>query len=272
MATPCEKKPWICEPRDIKMVAFDADDTIWRISPYAIASSIRGPFKKIDEDTLEVTDEPLPTISSYEEPTTPPKPPVELRWSFEEERFKPVEPEVKEIADELIGSLSKKDRELLEISTGVTGEQIEPTPLPPAKNKQWWKATPPKLPKPKAEYAYKPRKITIKLMPGFRDTLDRLDKMGIKKTIISLNTPGSVKRIIDAFGLSDKFVEITDSWEEKGKVFAKQTETLKINPCNALFVDNTQGHVESVIPHGGLGLVYDKDITQIAKILDFIKG
>ena len=51
--TPCKEKPWRCNPRDVKLVAFDADQTAWDIFPSIIATNICGPFTKVDDDTVE---------------------------------------------------------------------------------------------------------------------------------------------------------------------------------------------------------------------------
>lgn len=180
--TVCGKRPELCEPRNIKMVCFDADDTIWNIYPNAIASSIGGPFKKIDNDTVE----------------------------------------------------------------GTTGGGY---PL-----------------------VQRPRKVTIKLKSTFRQTLDKLDEKGISSSIISLNTPGTVKRIIAAFGLSERFTDIEDTWQNKGDVFADITKRHKINPCSALFIDDSIRHVEDVSAKGGLALVIGKngDVQEPIELLSYI--
>lgn len=301
--TPCKEKPWRCVPRHIELVAFDADDTIWEIKPYGIASNITGKLKKIDEDTVEVEEPPYTPISFTTE--VKPFPPTETltqiwndetgKWewvhkkkkgqklhplrftpsyleeeeeeeeyNFESETVSPpeTEAEVKEIAKELLESVPESK-----------GKQIELTPLPAPRKGEWWK-TPigqPEKTTTRIESHYEPRKLTIKLVPGFRDLLDTLEKMGIKRTIISLNAKGSVSRIINAFGLGKKFTDITDSWEDKGSVFLKQTDANKICPCNALFVDNMQTHVETVSKKCGLSLVYGKDIKLISEIINYIK-
>ena len=50
--TPCERDPVLCEPRVIKHIAWDADDTIWEIKPYGIASNITGTLTLLDPDTV----------------------------------------------------------------------------------------------------------------------------------------------------------------------------------------------------------------------------
>lgn len=326
LGTPCQKKPWICTPRKIEMVAFDADDTIWRITPYGIASGITGPLKKIDEDTVEAEEGPPPAYTYYEpwevKPIPRPKPSEKKhkpRAWFQWDKPKSVTPKwLKEIPggseteltneqkgalqglsidgvafiEEVKGteyvSVTMEDGTVFEISREGDLEEID----------QWWKtekvapkeelevkaiaeelieSLPEKeqiklLPPPKAEPAYKGRKLTIKLMPGFRDTLQKLSDKGITKTIISLNTEGSVKRIINAFGLTSHFVDIRDSWKNKADVFREQTDTYKINPCNAIFVDNLQSHVEPIAKQGAIGLVFDKDIKEIAEILGYIEN
>lgn len=292
MATPCQEKPWICKPRKVSFVALDADDTIWDIRPYGIASSVRGPLKKIDEDTVEAEQEPWGYAPPKEKPP-PGKPPViqvldeetgQWVWVHKEEakgrkihplRFLPThyekeeidkwwvtpeeEAEVEAIAEELLESIPEKERPFFKAAKEVTGKELMLIPTEPEKEK-------PAAPKPE------PRRITIKLKPGFRDTLNKLLDRKIKCSIISLNTEGSVKRILGAFGLERKFVQIDDSWESKDKVFAKQTEKFKVNPCDALFVDNMEYHVEGISKQGALGLVFGKDIKEIAHILNYIKS
>ena len=305
--TVCQRRPELCEPRDIKLVAFDCDDTIMRIEPYGIASNIRGPLKKIDDDTVEATEEP-PQATYFEEfepipphsPVTkvydpktgkwewthkmkPGKKPHPLRFvpSYKEEfdagavvteewwKTPEGEEEVKEIAKELIETLPEKDRKFFETTTGVTGKQLDLVSVPREKQKRWWQKPPPAVPE--REVGYKPRKVTIKLMPGFRDTLQRLAELDIKSAVISLNSPGSVRRILDAFELSDKFIEIRDTWENKGKVFEDIVTKHKLSPCSSIFVDNASQHVEEVAKKCALSLVFGKDIHEISEILNYIK-
>jgi predicted phosphatase len=117
-------------------------------------------------------------------------------------------------------------------------------------------------------------KVTIKLLPTFRDTLKELENRGISTSIISLNTPGSVKDILKAFGLLDKFIQVQDSYENKGKVFYKITADHRINPCTAMFVDDNISNVEDVSREGGLAVVIgkDADVEKPADILNFIGG
>ena len=51
--TPCQSYPMKCKPREIKHVVWDADDTIWDIAPYGIATYCSPPYKKINDETLE---------------------------------------------------------------------------------------------------------------------------------------------------------------------------------------------------------------------------
>jgi predicted phosphatase len=289
MATPCQSKPWVCKPRIVSFVAFDADDTIWDIKPYGIASSITGPLKRIDPDTVEAGEKPYGygvSVKGKPKPKPPkagqPYVPIRYRspgwwkepelWEKEPEQFfmeemaeeeMPGEEqlELEEIADELYGTLSKKDKEFLMKAGEVTGKQLSILPFEPEKK-----------PEEKPKYSFEPRKVTIKLKPGFRDTLDTLNKKGIKCSIISLNTEGSVKRILDAFGLKDKFVQIDDTWDNKSTVFAKQMDKFKVNPCNAVFIDNMQSHVEGIAHQGALGLVFGHDVKDIAQVLSYIEN
>jgi HAD superfamily phosphatase (TIGR01681 family) len=53
--TPCEASPDECTPRRIRHVIWDADDTIWQIQPYGIASYCNPPFEKVNERQLKAT-------------------------------------------------------------------------------------------------------------------------------------------------------------------------------------------------------------------------
>lgn len=243
--TICKRRPELCEPRAVKMVCFDADDTIWEITPHVIASSISGPFKKIDDDTVEGT------VGGYDRPTYPPihegsrkkqssgyrSPPKKKGWEWLSSRTpaSPKDEELQLISTELLSSVSASEQ----------------------------------LPAPKRE----PRRVTIKLKSTFRKTLGELDKKGIKSSIISLNTPGTVKRIISAFGLTGRFTDIEDTWQNKGDVFEGITERHKINPCNALFIDDSPSHVKEVSRRGGLALVIGKggDVQEPIELLKYIR-
>lgn len=273
MPTPCKERPWVCKPRRVKIVAFDADDTIWDIKPYGIASSITGPLKRIDKDTVEAEEEPW----VYKAPKATHRGvsaylPIRYRtdewWKepgLEKEEIPPEEEaEVEAIADELMESIPERDRGFFEAAREVTGEEdLTLYPFEREKKKKTKKRI---LPPPEK------RRLTIKLKPGFRDTLDELLKKDIKCSIISLNTEGSVKRILAAFGLKEKFVQIDDTWGNKGTVFSNQMVKFKINPCDAIFVDNMQGHVEDVSKHGALGLVFGQDVKEISQVLSYIEN
>ena len=166
----------------------DADDTIWHISPHAIASSVCGPFQKIDEDTVEAME------GSCHGPRVP----------------------------------------------------------------RGWEEPP-------------PRRTRITLLPGLRDTLKSLKMMGIDLFVSSLNTPGSVKDILDAFGLVGEFKEIRDTWDPKDKTVRELAEKHKFALCDTLFLDDNSGHVEAVSKLGVLSLQIGVDITQVAAILDYVK-
>ena len=54
MTTPCQERPQECKPRPIKHVIWDADDTLWDITPYGIASGAEKPFRKIGDEAIEM--------------------------------------------------------------------------------------------------------------------------------------------------------------------------------------------------------------------------
>ncbi len=215
--TPCQVFPERCKPRKVDMVLFDADDTMWDIKPYGIASNITGELRRIDEDTVEA---------------------VKRSWfgTWGEEREKP-----------------KKKKYRKPWGWGwkpILWEEEEFIPeLPPPKE----------------------TKVTIKLKPGLRKVLDELQDRGIKAAVISLNSPGSVKRILEAFGLADKFVEIADTWRQKDQVFDEIVEKHHVPPCNTIFVDDNLGHVRRVSDRCALALQFEKDIKTLEEILNYIE-
>jgi FMN phosphatase YigB (HAD superfamily) len=268
--TPCHKKPWKCQPRPISFVAFDADDTMWHIEPKGtIASAVRGPFVLVDPDTVEAGCEP--SSRKTKEPTYRPVGRVfnekTRKWQWlhemqEEEGWWPggePEEEVEEIQAQLISSLTPEELKGLEKLSKITGKQLELVPTHKEKKE------------PQKKGGCQP--IVIKLAPTMRETLDKLTEMKIPMAVISLNSPGSVKAIIDAFRLADRFVEIRDSWKNKGDVFEELVEKLKVNPCSSIFIDNMSSHVSDVTKKCGLGLVIGKegDIQEPIQVLKFIE-
>jgi len=295
--TPCERQPELCKPRVIRHVAWDADDTIWDIKPFGIASNISGPLTLLDPDTIVEERPPYkppaakkeivvqPTLEPYDEG---------LRYKFgyryghafgypaeeEPEDFfirqidkaiekktpgntgpeKPSETalEVAQIMTELTEELPEK----VKVSLGLATQDVKLIPV---------SATPPKEPVKKAKTTFaEPARTEIKLMPGYRDLLDTLKERGVTNSIISLNTKGTVSRIIDKFGLTGHYLEIRDSWDNKGKVFNEQMKTFGYKPKETIFVDNLQSHVEDVAKLGAVPLVYGKDIKEVAQIVNYM--
>lgn len=373
--TPCERTPKLCEPRVIRHVAWDADDTIWDIKPYGIASNISGKLTLLDPDTVVEERPPYkppaiqPTLLPYDEG---------LRYTYgyrygsklgypeeEPEDFflrqidKDIEKkkscsssELPQASQDKLKELikyeitnSKMGFDLLDVADIITAYCYERPPddvletitqllvyegslgTNLSSGKQYWfakskenkeegydteeqpsetalevaqimtelteeltteekdklglvaqdvkllpvSATPPKEPVKKAKTTYsEPGKIYIKLMPGYRDLLDKLKEQGVTNSIISLNTKGTVSRIIDKFGLTGHYLEIRDSWENKGKVFNEQMKTFGYKPQEAMFVDNAQSHVEDVAKSGAVPLVYGRDIKEVAQIVKYM--
>ncbi|KKN28449.1 hypothetical protein LCGC14_0854170 [marine sediment metagenome] len=284
--TPCERKPELCTPRFIKHVAWDADDTIWDIKPYGIASNITGPLRLIDPDTVveeRPPYQPLP-IKTTAQPTSEPYD-EGLRYKYgyrygskfghpeeEPEDFflrqidKDIDKEipsetaleVDEIVNVLTEELSQKEKDTL----GLAGQDVKLTTT---------SVSPPKIPAKKAKTTYgEPTKIYIKLMPGYRDLLDTLKEQGVTNSIISLNTEGTVKRIIDKFGLTDRYLEIRDSWGNKGTVYKEQMKTFGYNTKEGIFVDDNLGNVEVVAKSGAIALRYGVDIKEVAQIMRYM--
>ena len=308
--TPCQRQPECCAPRRIRHVALDADGVLWHIKPYAIASSVRGPFKLIDPDTVEAGEESYAGVT-YVTPKPKPRPTKEL--SPEEEK------RVEAIARDLMESVPEEKREALEKREKPekpTAEQVElrwdptrwrwyqleertptkekwvpmpleeepPIPDDPTKVKRiiTSRLKKPENPSPHYELPFefdseyehyeppKGRKITVTLLPTLRDTLDELEKRGISMSVISLNTPGSVRDLLEAFGLAHKFIEIKDTWQSKDKVFREITTKHKICPCDAIFVDDTLGNIQAVAKECAMALHMGDDIKKPAEILAYI--
>ena len=369
--TPCERDPVLCEPRVIKHIAWDADDTIWDIKPYGIASNITGPLTLLDPDTVveehpaykapdptTTFHEPFPeegeiqsykyghryghqfgfpaeeepedfflrqidkdiekgnpkshkpvadidelkeliheTVNKtknfgfdstdlveeiakkgYEEPEskdiqeaanelvdehfigTHDRGFPEQRWFYTSGEEQPSETSLKvnQIVTELTEELTQEEKDKL----GIVGQNVKLIHL---------EDTPPKEPTKKGKTTFnEPTKIYIKLMPGYRDLLDRLKEQGITSSIISLNTKGTVSRILEKFGIADHYLDIRDSWENKGKVFKNQMKNFGYKPQEGMFVDNTQSHVEDVAKSGAIPLVYGKDIKDVAQIVNYM--
>lgn len=234
--TACQNRPECCQPRKIKMVTWDADDTLWEIKPYGIASNVRGPFKLIDPDTLEAAME-SPAPLTY--PMEIGKPSKFRRLRKKKPRYSwtpiPWEEEFEEYSSE----------------EEITPEQQPLIALPRMERKP----------------------TRIKLLPTTRDALKKIKEKNIPQAIISLNSPGTVKQIIDAFGLKDYFTEIQDTWEPKGVVFNEVTKRAGVCPCDAIFVDNAIGHVEAVSKRCGLALQIGKgkDVEKPVEVLNYMR-
>jgi FMN phosphatase YigB (HAD superfamily) len=215
----CQLEPECCKPREIKMVAWDADHTIWNMG--VTAAAVTGPLKKIDDDTV-----------------------VELREPYKQLKLQPKD-ELEEIEMELTSGLSKQEQsKLLGIAEG-------------------------KQPEATKEQNYR---TVIKLFPTFRKTLDELEKRKIPSVIISLNTPGSVKRILKEFGLLDRFAEVRDSYDNKGKVYNEITRKSGICPCSGIFVDDNMTNIRDVSAKQGMALQIGKsgDIQEPIDIMPYI--
>lgn len=213
----CQSEPECCKPRDIKIVAWDADHTIWNMP--VTAASVTGPLKKIDEDTV-----------------------VELNDSSINKKMWDTPDEISELALAITEGLSEEEK------TALLGK---PTEI---------------VPKDKI-------RTTIKLFPTFRNTLDELEKRNIPSVIISLNTPGSVKRILKEFGLEKRFLEIRDSYENKGKVYNEITRKNGICPCSGIFVDDNMSNIRDVSAKQGMALQIGAtgDIQEPVEVLKYIK-
>ena len=185
--TPCQRLPERCGRRELKGLVLDADGVIWHIDG-AIASSVCGPFKTIDKETVE----------------------------------------------------------------GHTGSCHGP-----------------QAPRGWDEPAS--RGVRVKLLPGLRDLLGLMHELGIPVFVSSLNTEGSVKGLLKAFGLLGDFVEVRDNWDPKEKSVREMAEKHKIAPCDMAFVDDTVHNVDSVSRLGVLGLHMGQDIKSLAAILDYIR-
>jgi len=189
--TPLEENPSLREPREIRHVVWDADETIWTIKPGNVASGCHPPFNHVDEDTVQAN--------------------CEGNFRRSKKRGRP-------------------------------------------------------------RYVTVDRPSEIRLRPSLRDTLGRLESMGIRSSIASQNAPGSVEAIIEAFGLTDKFDVIKSTHELKAHMVADISEITGIPSEEMLFIDDIPGNVSEVTEDtGALGLCIDRDIDTPGQVLDFIK-
>lgn len=241
--TPCQENPACCHPRKgIKALFFDADHTIWDLA--GTAAGVTGKLKKIDEATVVELGKPWGGYN-YELPKY-------SRWNIEDY----LSPEEKGLLEGL--SVDEKDFLLEEMAR----EHNEISERGKGKGREG-----------KEGSESESIRTTIKLDPTFRPLLDELDKRGIKSSIISLNTPGSVKRILKEFGLEDRFIEVRDSYENKGRVFQQITKKFGFCPCDSIFVDDGRGNVQDVSDKCGIGLQIGKgkDIEKIGDVMKYIE-
>lgn len=295
--TPCQRYPETCEPREVAHLLWDADGVLWNIKPGAIASSVCGPFTKIDEDTVEGVFCSSPGAArrgrAGEEPRreewwyggSSPAPGGKQGLSPEERRY---------VMDHL--KLSEKS---LEFYTGVPADLLlamafdveqreitleeahrrllrEQEKLPPAKRAPPEQppppVPPPAKPPPKEKKARPEDRVRVRLLPGFRETLHELKGKGITHSVASLNDPGSVADILKALGLFDDFLEVKDSWQSKETTAREVAHRFHINPCRIIFVDDTLTNLEAVARTGALVLGMGTDIKAIPEVKKFIRG
>lgn len=240
--TVCKANPECCKPKEVKAVFWDADHTIWNMP--VTAASVTGKLKKIDDDTVVELGHGYKSYG-YDYPIA-----KYSKWNIEDYLSKEEK--------ELLFGLSADEKDFLLDEMAKEHNEL---------NKGTEK---PKVKKEEKESI----QTTIKLFPTFRKTLDELEKRGITSSIISLNNPGSVKRILKEFGLDNRFVEIRDSYENKGKVFKELTHKQGICHCDAIFVDDNRTNIQDVTDKCGMSLQIGKgkDIEEPIQILEYIKG
>ncbi len=236
--TICQESPECCKPREIKGVFWDADHTIWDME--GTAAAVTGELKKIDDNTVVE----LSTSGKYSEPY------YETKESY---GYKLTDTEEK-----LLEGLSPDEKDFL-IEELVKEHGAVSTPVPKPKEKTDGKQS---------------VRTTIKLDPTFRETLSELEKRNIPSSIISLNTPGSVKRILKEFGLDHRFVEIRDSYVNKGNVFKELTKKQGICPCDGMFVDDSSTNTVPVFEKCGMAIQIgkSKDIERTIEIMKYIRN
>jgi FMN phosphatase YigB (HAD superfamily) len=267
--TICQKSPERCKPRQIEHVFWDADNTIWDLK--GTAANVTGRLEKVDDDTVV---EYGKGFSGYYSPPEKKSKKKKLKpdeapnvygdiWATLADEYGEVdEEELAEIEESLTEGLTEKDREFLEAMAQGARPETALLALPPS-------TTPPEPAKEEKEHEVN----RITLLPTFRKTLDELEKRGIKSSLISLNTPGSVSRILKVFGIDKRFVEIRDSYQNKGKVFKELTHKHNICPCASAFLDDNSGNISEVAKECGLALQIGKgkDVEKPFDIFAFIK-
>lgn len=113
----------------------------------------------------------------------------------------------------------------------------------------------------------------IRLKPTLRDTLDKLDEKGISVSIASINNKGAVLKHLDAFGLTDRFVDVEANYtDSKGEMVKKIAKRQNIDTEKILFVDDALHNALDVATRTkATALIIGYNIETIADILEFIK-
>ena len=113
----------------------------------------------------------------------------------------------------------------------------------------------------------------IKLKPTLRDTLDKLDEKGISVSIACINNKRAVLEHLDAFGLTDRFVDVEANYtDSKGEMVKKIAKRQNIDTEKMLFVDDALRNALDVATRTrATTLIMGYNIQTIADILEFIK-
>lgn len=114
---------------------------------------------------------------------------------------------------------------------------------------------------------------SVSLDPTLRDTLDKLEKKGISVSIASRNDKDKIMQYLEAFGLTDKFVDVEASWiEPKSHMVKKIAKRQKIDTNKMLFIDDEYLNAMDVSSQtDATSLLIGYNIGKIADILEFIK-
>jgi phosphoglycolate phosphatase len=112
----------------------------------------------------------------------------------------------------------------------------------------------------------------VVLKPKMLETLNKLAAMGVGSSIASNNNPGSVERVVQQFGIEDKFTVIESNWMSKSEQVREISAKTGIPGEEMIYVDdNIANAVDVRADLGTLSLAMGHDIISPEEVLQFIK-
>lgn len=112
----------------------------------------------------------------------------------------------------------------------------------------------------------------VELKEGFLETLDKLEKRGIRSSIASINDFNTVKDILSALGIEKRFQFLAAGWgHNKSRMVTKISEQSGDAPEDMLFIDDSIMNVTDVQNEANVrSLNMGLDIQAVEEILDYI--